>query len=193
MEFYGLEELNRKSSNFLLIANHKCYLDVFSLGLFVNREVFFMAKKELFRYPIFKNVITKLGAFPVDRQNPEGGALAIEKAAEILKRGDVVAMFPEGHMNCNDKELSNPKTGFLRIALASKACVVPCSIKYKSIFPEIIKFRRWLPFTKICVRYGKEVDVLKMFNENVEDLKSFKIRDATLKVWRKVQEQYNSL
>ena len=191
MEFHGLEELNRRYFNFLLISNHKSYLDVFVLGLFLNREVFFMAKKELFRYPIFKNIIKNLGAFPVDREDPEGGVAAIEKAVEILKRGNVVAMFPEGGMYNVEHELSKPKTGFVRIALAANVGVVPCSIKYKSVFPKFIKFRRWLPFTKICVRYGKEVQVFKMFKENFKDAKSSEIRDVTLKVWKNVEEQYN--
>lgn len=192
MKVYGAEELNAKTSNFLLISNHKSYLDVFVLGIHMKRRVFFMAKKELFRYPIFKNVILKLGAFPVDRWSSEGGALAIEKAVEILKRRDVVAMFPEGHMNNNDEKFSNPKTGFIRIALASNVGVVPCSVKYESIFPKFIKFRRWLPFTKICVRYGKEVNVCEMFNKSGEDAKSFEIKNATLKVWKNVEKQYNS-
>ena len=191
MEFHGLEKLNRRCFNFLLISNHKSYLDVFVLGLFLNREVFFMAKKELFRYPIFKNIIKNLGAFSVDRDSSEGGALAIEKAVEILKRGNVVAMFPEGHMNCDDEKFLKPKTGFVRIAAAANVGVVPCSIKYKSVFPEFIRFRRWLPFTKICVRYGKEVKVFKMFKENFKEAKSSEIRDVTLKVWKNVEEQYN--
>lgn len=191
MKFYGLEELNEKSSNFLLISNHKSYLDVFVLGLFFNREVFFMAKKELFRYPIFKNIIKKLGAFSVDRGSSEGGALAIKKAVEILKRGDVVAMFPEGGIYDVENELKKPKTGFVRIALASNAGVVPCSIKYKPIFPKFIRFRRWMPFTKICVRYGKEVNVSRMFKGNVEYANSSEIKNATLKVWKNVEEQFD--
>ena len=192
MEVYGVEELNAKTSNFLLISNHKSYLDVFSIGIHMKRRVFFMAKKELFRYPIFKNAILKLGAFPVDRGSSEGGALAIEKAVEILKRGDVVAMFPEGGIYNVENELKKPKTGFVRIALASNVGVVPCSVKYESIFPKFIKFRRWLPFTKICVKYGKEVNVFEMFNKNGEDAKSFEIKNATLKVWENVEKQYNS-
>ncbi len=191
MEVYGVEELNTKTSNFLLISNHKCYLDVFSLGMYMKRQVFFMAKKELFRYPIFKNIIKILGAFPVDRGSSKGGTLAIEKAVEILKRGDVVAVFPEGHMNGNDEKFLKPKTGFVRIAVASNVGVVPCSVKYESIFPKFIKFRRWLPFTKICVRYGKEVNVSEMFKKNFKEVNAYEIRDVTLKIWKNVEEQYN--
>ncbi len=191
MKVYGVEELNAKTYNFLLISNHKSYLDVFSLGMYMKRQVFFMAKKELFRYPIFKNIIKILGAFPVDRGSSKGGTLAIEKAVEILKRGDVVAVFPEGHMNGNDEKFLKPKTGFVRIAVASNVGVVPCSVKYKSIFPKFIKFRRWMPFTRICVRYGKEINVSEMFKENIKEANSYEIKNVTLKVWKNVEEQYN--
>ena len=53
-----------------------------------------MAKEELFRIPVVRRVIWRLGAFPVERGGADRRALRL--AREVLRRGDVLLMFPEG-------------------------------------------------------------------------------------------------
>ena len=176
IEVVGKENIEKICSGVVLISNHRSYLDPVLLSLYSKRKLYFMAKKELFLVPIFRNIIKLLGAFPVDRNKRDVGAVL--EAVEIAKRGDIVAMFPQGHRSKNiEKDV--PKTGFFRIAVASKCCILPCSLYYRGYFPR----------SKIFISYGESVDVFKILeknrlNENSVDFKE--IKNLTKKVWERV-------
>src|SRR5438105_1273354 len=89
----GYEHLPRRGP-LLLAANHRSFLDPFSIGMLVRRPVYYMAKRELFQKRWQAWLLARLGAFPVDRG--AGDAEAMETARAILRRGDCVVIFPEG-------------------------------------------------------------------------------------------------
>lgn len=180
IEVRGVENLNRTSSGLVLLSNHMGYLDPVFLGLFSKRRLFFMAKKELFSVFILKNIITKLGAFAVDRQNRD--LKAVEKAIEIAKMGNVVAMFPQGRRSRAVKT-DRPKTGFLRIAVSAGCSVLPCSLFYRGYFPR----------SRVYVYFGEKVEIEEILNENgfkKENLGYREIRKLTIDVWENVLKLY---
>ena len=130
--------------------------------------------------PIFSQIIRKFGAFPVDREKRDVGAVL--KAVDIAKEGKIVAMFPQGRRS-EDIEKDIPKTGFLRIALSSRCSILPCSLYYESYFPR----------SRIFISYGKLVDVLKILKENevsCGELDYKEIRSLTKNVWGNVLNLY---
>src|SRR5206468_1324417 len=66
----------------------------FFLALATRRRLSLMAKAELFGYPVLKQLMTGLGAFPVLRNADEGRAVA--RGVELLERGEAIAIFPQG-------------------------------------------------------------------------------------------------
>ena len=172
----GVENLEDEKSRLILISNHKSYLDPVFLGLFLKRRLFFMAKKELFSVPILKGLILKLGAFPIERgKNDKEG---IKKAVDIVKKGKILAMFPQGHRSKNIC-LLRPKTGFLRIALNSNAKIVPCSLFYNGYFPR----------SRVLIDFEKPISLLELAkNEqiNFKDANFKDIKRLTFKIWQKV-------
>ena len=82
----------------VLAANHVSVMDGFFLGIAVTRQVRFMAKAELHRVPIVKQILEGAGAFPVERGADAGRAVAaaVEAARAGRRRrglsgGDVAA------------------------------------------------------------------------------------------------------
>lgn len=79
----------------LIVCNHLSSFDPPLVGASARpRRLYFMSKAELFRITPIGWVLTKVGAFPVER----GGADrdAIRTARQVLARGDALVMFPEG-------------------------------------------------------------------------------------------------
>jgi len=107
----------------LLIANHTSYADPPIVGTACPRPVYFMAKAELFFFPLGP-IITRTHAFPVSRG---GDRAAVRRAIRLLQGGRVVLVFPEGTRS-KDGRLQELETGAAFIALSAGAHVVPAGI-----------------------------------------------------------------
>jgi 1-acyl-sn-glycerol-3-phosphate acyltransferase len=109
----------------VVVSNHLSDLDPLVVGTALRRRVMFMAKEELFRVPGVRWWITKCGAFPVRR----GGAdrQALRTALEILERGGVLVMFPEGTRG-RDRTLRDPEPGAAMLARRTGAALLPVAV-----------------------------------------------------------------
>lgn len=109
----------------ILAPNHRAHVDPPFLSLVTRRQVFFMAKEELFAVPVLKQIITGVGAFPVKRGTADRAAL--KHAANLLKAGQVVLIFPEGKRS-EDGTLDEAEKGFALLARQTGAPVIPIAI-----------------------------------------------------------------
>ena len=114
----------------VLAANHSSNFDPWPLGipLFPRRFLRFMAKSELFWFPLGK-IITAGGAFPVRRGQRDEEAIAT--AVALCRAGHVVVMFPEGtrrEKGMRKKHEARWHTGAARIALEAGVPLVPAGI-----------------------------------------------------------------
>jgi 1-acyl-sn-glycerol-3-phosphate acyltransferase len=157
LDSQGVERVPAEGG-FVLAANHVSNFDPFPLGmpLWPKRQLFFMAKVELFKPPLAQ-ILTAGGAFPVRRG--ERDMEAFERAVEICRRGDVVAMFPEGTRQTKGlrkRFQPRPRTGSARIALTAGVPLVPAAIKGTDRLARLEKLR---------VAYGDPVPVDDLADE----------------------------
>lgn len=109
----------------LVVCNHVSQRDPVLLGVAsLPRKTYYMAKIELFKIPIVRRIIYGLGAFPVDRGNADRRALRM--ARELLGRGEVVLMFPEGTRS-KDGLLGPGLPGAGTLGLGTDVTVVPAA------------------------------------------------------------------
>lgn len=113
-----------ESGGVLLAANHRSFFDSFFQGLVLERPVHWMAKSELFKYPGVDRLLVSLGAFPVRRGASDQGAIWV--AEELLRSGEVVAVFPEGTRV--REGLGEPRRGAARLAVETAVPTVPMAI-----------------------------------------------------------------
>jgi 1-acyl-sn-glycerol-3-phosphate acyltransferase len=121
----GRENIPREGA-VLVVGNHVSELDPPTLGVSaLPRRSHYMAKLELFRIPVLGRVIYRLGAFPVARGNADRRAMRL--AREVLRRGEVLLMFPEGHRH-PDGRLHPGLPGAGSLGLEPGVTVVPAAI-----------------------------------------------------------------
>jgi 1-acyl-sn-glycerol-3-phosphate acyltransferase len=121
MEVSGLEHLP-PDGPVVIACNHVTNFDVFPMQFSLPRPIFFMAKAELFKFPLMDIALRNLGAFPVYRG--EKDAWAMQHARRVLEKGRTLGMFPEGTRN-KGKGLGVAKTGTARMAIENNCPIVP--------------------------------------------------------------------
>lgn len=136
----------------IIASNHNRGPDIVVLGYASPRQLHYMSKEELFRNKFIARWIGALGAFPVKRGQRDSDAL--ERAVEVIQRGKVLGMYPEGTRS-PDGKLQRGRSGVARIALAAKAPIVPVVvINSEAILRDVLKFQ-WRPV--VTVRFGKPI------------------------------------
>ncbi|HEX7244550.1 MAG TPA: lysophospholipid acyltransferase family protein [Solirubrobacterales bacterium] len=137
-----------KSGALILAPNHFSQMDHFFTGLYLRRQIRFMAKSQMFGTPVLTYVYSHGGVFPVRRGHHDEEAF--KTAFTILERGEMLLMYAEGGRS-RTGELGEVKPGIGRIALESGARVVPVAIHGSA------KVRRWkrLRFPKVTVQFGE--------------------------------------
>ncbi len=125
---YDAEQLP-VGQGFVLAPNHLSIVDPWPLSYpFFPRQLRFMAKADLFRFPL-RGALRTLGAFPVRRGR--GDIDALETAADIVREGEIVLVFPEGtRLGKTDwTKLRDPfHRGAALVALQADAPLVPMAI-----------------------------------------------------------------
>ncbi|MGB4505411.1 MAG: lysophospholipid acyltransferase family protein [Syntrophaceticus sp.] len=116
----------------LVIANHFSYWDPVAVACALGRQVHFMAKSELFSYPVLGFLIKNLGAFPVSRQR-RLDRQALKMALTLLDEGKVVSLFPEGTRS-KTGELLPPLPGVAFLAQKADVPICPVALLRKKRF-----------------------------------------------------------
>lgn len=112
----------------LLASNHLSYFDpiaVANLADLAGRQVRFLAKAELFENRVSGAAMRLMGNIPVSRGT--GDPAALDAAAEALRSGQCVGVFPEGTIS-SDLDPMAGKTGVARMARAAGVDVLPVGL-----------------------------------------------------------------
>ena len=110
----------------LLCASHNTMIDMFFLGFKLKRWIYWMAKEELFRNPLFACILKKLGAFPVRRGTAD--ISSIKHAYKLLRENKIVGIFPQGTRTRTAKRKYPAKSGAVLIAANAGVPVIPATV-----------------------------------------------------------------
>ena len=114
-----------KTGGCILAANHCSYLDPPLVGSGVRRQVGMLARKSLFRFPVFGAILRSWDAVPVD---PKGGSAAgLKGILDRVADDGAVLIFPEGTRS-PDGNLLPARSGLGLMVVKTEAPVVPVRI-----------------------------------------------------------------
>ncbi len=122
-------EVERLSSGqpYVFMANHQSAFDIFSLLAGLPIPFRWLAKEELFKIPIFGPSMRRAGYIAINRENPKDAIKSLNRAAQRIREGVSVVVFPEGTRS-EDGTLLPFKTGGFVLAIKSAAPIVPTAI-----------------------------------------------------------------
>ncbi len=126
LEVRGLEYLSRGRS-YIFAANHRSQFDIPVLAVALPYQIRWLAKESLFRIPLFGWALRAIGYIPVNRKNPRQGLKSLEAAAQKVREGFSVVIFPEGTRS-PDQRLLPFKTGGFVLAIKSGHPLVPVAL-----------------------------------------------------------------
>jgi 1-acyl-sn-glycerol-3-phosphate acyltransferase len=146
VEVVGAENVPRRGG-LIIVSNHLNNADPGMVGAFLPRRVVFMAKDEMFQWPVFGGWIRLIGAFPVRRT--EADLKALRRAVRVVQRGQALVMFPEGtRSKTGSMQRGHPGTAI--VALRAGVPILPVAITGSEVVRLPSAFFR--PFRRAKIR-----------------------------------------
>ena len=109
----------------IIACNHVNYADAVIVQLGTKRRVRFIAWNKAFKVPFWGWIMSKFGTIPIDLSKPD--IHAFKSAADALKKGEVIGIFPEGTFT-PDGHVVSAKKGAARLAINTGAVIVPATL-----------------------------------------------------------------
>jgi 1-acyl-sn-glycerol-3-phosphate acyltransferase len=141
----------------VIVSNHFHACDCGIVAEVYNKDIYFLAKKEIFKNKFISKIIKSYGGIPIDRDNPDMKSLLT--AIRVLKDGHKLAIFVEGTRNkTGTTELQPLKGGASVLAIRAKSPIVPMMMN-----------RKLGLFRKIHVFVGKPFELKEYYDVKLND------------------------
>ncbi|MGI9028762.1 MAG: lysophospholipid acyltransferase family protein [Ilumatobacteraceae bacterium] len=140
----------------LVAANHISFFDSVALLQSIPRRAYFIGKAEYLDSWTTRRLFPAMGLIPIDRDQARKAMATLEVAADVLRRGDVLGIYPEGTRS-RDGLLHRGHTGVAQLALMAGSPIVPVGlIGTEHVQPIGTRVPR--PFRRAVVRFGPPLD-----------------------------------
>ena len=120
----------------IILPKHQYWTDIPIISLAFKPLLYFVAKKELFRYPLVREYLSLLGGLPVDRKQSIRTLDSFKVLVSLLRAGEQIVIFPEGKYVRNG--VGSGKSRLLQMIL--------------KLQPEL---GYSIPFVPVGIRYGE--------------------------------------
>lgn len=127
MEVEGLDRLHRDGP-VVFISNHQSMIDILVFFSILRVPFAWMAKASLFKIPLFGWAMTAAEYIPVERDDRRKALDSLYDAADIVKGGRSVMVFPEGTRGFSDGSMRQFKKGGFILAKRAAVVIQPITI-----------------------------------------------------------------
>lgn len=182
---------------FIVALNHTSYYDIMIVPCIlvpkINKRMHALVNSLYWKNPITRFFLDLWGGIPVfvkkEKNAKAKNKLALEKALNHIKQGDIMMIFPEGKRS-PDGKLQKAYTGIAKLALKAKVPVMPCGIiGANKVLPKGKFFPR---FARCEVKIGKLIYFNKYYNKKPTEKLFEEITNKIMKEIAKLSNQkYN--
>ena len=109
----------------IMAANHQSYLDPPLIGITCRAELYYLARKTLFKNKLFGSILSGVNTLPVDLSGAD--LTAVRAIINLLKQGHRTVIFPEGTRSLTG-QIQEARPGIGMIIAKTLAPVVPMRI-----------------------------------------------------------------
>ncbi len=141
---------------YILVANHYSYLDIPCIFAAIPQPIRFMAKSSLFKIPVFGWAIARTGFIPIDRKNRRTAVKSFELAADRIRKGNTIVIFPE-EGRTRAREMKPFQRGAFLLALKSAKTIAPIAIDSTFDVWPVGSFWRIRP-GRVTIRVGTPIE-----------------------------------
>ncbi|WP_022670668.1 lysophospholipid acyltransferase family protein [Hippea alviniae] len=154
----------------VIMANHSSYFDILALYKCIKSKLLWVAKKELFGYPVIGKALKGIGAVGVNRKDDKEAAIALMRVLKNFKSGAVV-VFPQG----TRKNRNAFKKGGILIAKKKNIPILPIKIVGSESIMPVGKLE--LNSGSVIVKAFEKIDVSRLESDEIERVVRSKIYD----------------
>lgn len=141
----------------IIASNHASFLDPPLVGSALPRDINYLARESLFRFPGIGALLRSWNAVPVDRDG--GGAKGLKIILDRLLAGNGIILFPEG-TRTKDGKLQPARSGIGLTVIKSTAPVVP--VRVFGTFEAFGRNHKFPRPHRVAVKYGQPMDFEKL-------------------------------
>jgi 1-acyl-sn-glycerol-3-phosphate acyltransferase len=138
------------SGGVILASNHASFLDPPLVGCALKRDINYLARESLFRYPGIGALLRSWNAVPVDRDG--GGAAGLREILNRLLAGGGIILFPEG-TRTKDGKLQPARSGIGLVVIKSDVPVIP--VRTFGTFEAYGRNQKFPRPVSVAVKYGR--------------------------------------
>jgi 1-acyl-sn-glycerol-3-phosphate acyltransferase len=120
----------------IILPKHQYWTDIPIVSLAFKPLLYFVAKRELFEYPLIRNYLSLLGGIPVDRKQSIRTLDSFKTLLSLLRAGEKIVIFPEG-------------TYFRNGVGSGKSRLLQMILRFQS------ELKHQIPFIPVGIRYGE--------------------------------------
>ena len=141
----------------ILASNHASFLDPPLVGSGLQRDINYLARESLFRFPGIGALLRSWNSVPVDRDG--GGAAGLRAILERLLAGGGIILFPEG-TRTTDGKLQPARSGIGLTVIKSSAVVIP--VRTFGTFEAFGRNHKFPRPKRVAVKYGEPMRFEKL-------------------------------
>ena len=165
----GRENLSKVGDEYIVVANHINMIDCAMIALSIFPRVpYFLTLQSNLEIPFIKYLVMLFRGIPIPR-NKSGKEKMVNTINKLLKKGEVVGIYPEGHLIPYCDTIREFKDGAFNFSVKNSVPILPIVFTYREV-DDIRRFTKKKPFITLTI-LNPEYPKSEVSKESIKELK----------------------